>query len=259
MDKTTSRPGASLKFRVHRIRRAVIIRSILLFVFSFAGFIFSIGILLWQWQQAMTNFGPAGLLRWIAIPLWTSLIFSVLTVITFIMLRRNGRREVQVSALGLTNQRGKVLETFEWDEVAHLHTNLERFGILGVSWGNKIEIHLVCKDGRELKLNQSFERIDQLIEEIKHFAYPRLFEDYRQAFNRGEPLSFGPLILTSEGILNGRKALRWKDLKSIKMESGSLKLHPFENSASPRFTVPAHKVPNIDLCIQLINHLSPQT
>jgi hypothetical protein len=219
----------------------------------------SLSILVWQWQKTISNFGPAALMRWIAIPFWATLFFSVLSIFSFVLLRRTRQRELQVSNMGLTIRRGKNLKSIAWDDIAHIHTVLERFGIFGISWGEKTEIHLVNSDGGEFKFNQSYERIDELIEEIKHFVYPRLLEQYRLAFNRGEPISFGPLILTSDGILNGRKALRWKDLKAIKMESGSLKLRPFENSDGPRFSIPAHKVPNIDLCIQLINHLSPQT
>jgi hypothetical protein len=259
MEISNSHPEATLKFRVHRIRRTVYLRSLILFLLTLLGTFLSLGILIWQWQQTITNFGPAALLRWIAIPFWATVLFSLLTVISFTMLRRKRRRDLQVSNMGLTIQKGKVLESITWDEVVHVHTVLERFGILGITWGNKAEIQLMNSDGRKFKFNQSYERIDELIEEVKHFVYPRMFEKYRLAFNRGEPISFGPLILTSDGILNGRKALRWKDLKAIKMESGALKLRPFENSEGPRFSIPAHKVPNIDLCIQLINHLSPQT
>ena len=83
------------------------------------------------------------------------------------MLRRNRRREIQVSTLGLTIQKGKSLETLSWHDVVYVNTKLERFGILGISWGKRTEIHLVIADGREFKFNHSYERIDELIEEIK--------------------------------------------------------------------------------------------
>jgi hypothetical protein len=248
-----------LEIRVHRIRRAIYLRSLVFFLVSFAGLLVSMSILIWQWQNAITNFGPAALIRWITIPVWATLIFSVVTVISFIMLRRNRRSEIQVSNMGLTIQRGKSLETINWDSVALVRTKFERYGFLSISWAKESEIHIKTEDGIERKFNQTYERIDDLIEEIKQFVYPKLLEEYRLAFNRGEPLSFGPLVLTSDGILNGRRALRWKDLKSINFERGSLKLQPFEDSKGPQFSIPAYKVPNIDLCIQLINHLSPQT
>jgi hypothetical protein len=248
-----------LEFRVHRIRRAIFLRSVVFFLVSCGGMLASVSILIWQWRNAIINFGPAALWRWIAIPVWATLIFSAMTILSFILLRRNRQSEIQVSTMGLTIQRGKSLETINWDTVDHIRTKFERYGVLSITWANKSEIHIVTEDGIEHKFNQAYERIDDLIEEIKHFVYPRLLEEYRLAFNRGEPLSFGPLILTSDGILNGRQALRWKDLESINFERGSLKLQPFENSKSPQFSIPAYKVPNIDLCIQLINHLSPQT
>ncbi len=248
-----------MRFHVHRIRGPVLLRSSIFFGLSVIGMLLSIAILIWRWQEAIINYGPAAVWRWISAPVWVLLFTLVMVISSFILLRRVRRNEVQLSKMGLTIQRGKHLETIAWDRVMTIHTSSERYGILGVSWGKKTEIHIVTKGGTKYKFNQSFERIVELIEQIKHFVYPRLLEEYRLAFNRGEPLTFGPLVLTSDGILNGRRALRWRDLGKVNLEGGSLQLQPLEKSKGPKLSLPAHKVPNIDLCIQLISQLSPQS
>lgn len=246
-------------FHVHRIRGPVLLRAFVFFVLSVIGVVLSIAILIWRWQEAINYYGPAAVWRWISVPVWVSLFTLAMAISSFIILRRVRQNEVQLSNMGLTIQRGKRLETIAWDRVMTIRTSSERYGILGVSWGKKTEIHIVTKGGTKYKFNQSFERIVELIEQIKHFVYPRLLEEYRLAFNRGEPLTFGPLVLTSDGILNGRRALRWVDLGKVNLERGSLELQPLKKSRGPKFSLPAHKVPNIDLCIQLISHLSPQS
>lgn len=248
-----------MKFHVHRIRGPVLLRAFIFFIVSVIGIVLSTAILIWRWQEAINYYGPAVVWRWISVPFWVSLFFLVMAISSSIILRRVRQNEVQLSNMGLTIQRGKRLETIAWERVMTIRTSSERYGIVGVSWGEKTEIHIVTKDGTKYTFNQSFDRIVELIEQIKHFVYPRLLEEYRLAFNRGEPLTFGPLVLTSDGILNGRKALRWKDLGKVNLEKGSLELQPLEKSDGPKLSLPAHKVPNIDLCIQLISHLSPQS
>ncbi len=246
-------------FRVHRIRGAILMRALIFVIISFAGMLFSVGVLIWQWRNAMLNFGPAALWHWITLPLSATLIFALLALISFTLYRHVRQLEIQVSKLGMTFQRGKRLDSINWQDVKQIWTSFERYGVFTFSWANKTEIQVMTEAGKNYKFNQSYEGIDELIEEIKHFVYPNLLENYRLAFNRGEPLTFGPLVLTSDGILKGRKALRWKDLGEIDLDRGSLNLQPFESSKASRLSIQAHKVPNIDLCVQLINHLSPQT
>jgi len=71
-------------------------------------------------------------------------------------------------------------------------------------------------------------------------------------------MKFGPIVLTSQGIINGRKALRWQDIGKIQLNRGRLDLHPIEGTQGARFSFPSHKIPNIDLCLQILYHFGPQ-
>jgi hypothetical protein len=91
-----------------------------------------------------------------------------------------------------------------------------------------------------------------LVEFIKSQVYPGLLEDYRQKYNQGGPLSFGPLILTAKGIQRKDQMLQWEDLGQVSLGRGILSLELIDGQ---RVRIPAHKVPNVEICTQLIEHL----
>jgi hypothetical protein len=72
-------------------------------------------------------------------------------------------------------------------------------------------------------------------------------------------VQFGPIILTPQGVINGRKALRWQDIGEIQLVKGRLELHPIKEMRRSKFSFPSHKIPNIDLCLQILQYFGPQT
>jgi hypothetical protein len=242
--------------RIHRIQRGVHTRSLLFLILSLSGALVSVGVLVWQWRKAILSFGPAALFRWISLPALATLVFLILVILAFISYNRTRHGEIQVSNAGLIINRGKKRETINWGQVIQIRTNIVRYGFLDMSWARKTEIHLVTEDASEHKIDQAFENLDELIEVIKKMVYPRLMGEYLSGFNRGEPISFGQLVLTSDGLLFRRKAMRWRDMGTAKVEKGYLQLNSLGGRKGPRLSIPAHKIPNVDLCVEIISQLS---
>lgn len=259
MGPSTLQQESGSDVRIHRIRKGVYTRSLLFLLLSLGGGLVSIGVLIWQWRKAILSFGPAALSRWITLPAGATLITLILVIFTFISYNRVRNGEIQVSSSGLKIIRGKRGKTIGWDDMIQIRTNVVRYGFLDLSWAKKTEIHLLTKDGGEHKIDQAFEDLDELIEVIKQTVYPRLMEEYLSAFNRGEPITFGQLVLTSDGLLYGRKALRWNVMGPARVEKGYLQISSIDGRKGSRFNIPAHKIPNIDLCIEIMSQLSPQS
>lgn len=245
--------------QVHLIRSQIRLRNVVFLIFSVLGFLITFAVGIWRWQFALQYYGPASIRNWITPVFWFLFFFIILSTVAFLNLRRFRGVELQISPSGLVIQKRKMLEAIKWRDVSRIRASFVRYGLFGLSWGRKTELEIITEDGRRHRFNQSVEAIESLVELTKRYVYPILFTKYRESFNQGEPLNFGPLILTSEGILNSRKALRWKDLGKIKLNEGSLHLKPFENIDGPNLSVAAHKIPNIDLCLQLIRHMARQS
>jgi hypothetical protein len=247
------------RLQIYRIRSTILLRYLGLALFGLIGMFVFIIIGLLRWQFVIVNFGPAILWRWIHPILWAASILGLVGIIGLFLLLHNARQEIQLSPMGITWRKGSKLDVIPWDEIKNIFVTSVHYGILDYTWANRTEVVLQLENKRQLKINQAFRDILTLVETLKHYVYPKMFEKFRTAFNQGEPMQFGPIILTSQGILNGRKALRWQDIGKIELQRGVLQLKPLEEMRGPQFSVPAHKIPNVDLCIQILHHFGSQT
>jgi hypothetical protein len=172
---------------------------------------------------------------------------------------RAGRQEIQISPEAFTWRKGRNLKVHRWEDIKSIYITSVRYGILDFAWAKKTEVILHLQEGERIKINHAFESIEILMDSIKHYVYPIMFKRFRHEFNSGEPVSFGPLLLTSQGVLNGRKTMRWQDIGEISLERGALELQPIDGAGNPKFSIPARKIPNVDLCLQLLHHFGPES
>jgi hypothetical protein len=247
------------RLQTYRIRNAILIRYLCLTILGWIGMLVIIIIGFWRWRYVLTHFGPAVLWRWLYPFLWSALGLGLVGGIGLYLLLFVGRQEIQLSPMGITWRKGRKLWIFPWGEIENIFITSIRYGILDFAWGRRTEVILQLQKRKRLKISQAFENIETLVETMKHYVYPLMFEKFRNAFNRGEPVQFGPMILTTQGILNGRKALRWQDVGKIQLHAGRLDLHPVDGTNGTKFSFPVYKIPNIDLCIQILHHFGPQT
>ena len=205
---------------------------------------------------AYQTYGPLAVERW-ASPAATAAVALALIGLGFLLVgRRRARMMVRQHARGLVVERGRRGSSIPWDEIKHVHTSSVRYGPTGLPWGRQDELVLVTRDGRRYRLNQALTDFDELVAAVKQGAYPTLLDAYTRAFNHGQSLPFGPLEIRAEGIHNGRKTLRWSDVGEARLEQGWLVVGPADRRAGPHLRYPARAVPNVDLCLQLIQELT---
>ena len=157
---------------------------------------------------------------------------------------------------GLSIQRGRRGSALHWGDIRQVHTRSVRYGLGRWPGGRQDSLVLLTRDGRRFHLDQSLSDYDALAETVKRNVYPPLLDAYTRAFNHGQEIPFGPLRLTREGIQNGRKTLRWPNVAQARLERGWLEALPTDRRAGPRFRFPVRSIPNVDLCLQLIQELS---
>jgi hypothetical protein len=247
------------KLQTYHVRDVIILRYLILAILGVLGELVIILIGLNRWRFVLTNFGPAVVWRWISPFLWVGLGFGLLGTIALTLLLRTNRQEIQISPEAFTWRKGRNLSVHRWEDIQNIFITSIRYGILDFEWAKKTEVILHLDTGKRIRINQVFENIERLVDTIKKYVYPIMFERFRHKFNNGEPLAFGPLLLTTQGVLNGRKTLRWQDIGEILVDRGSLWLRPIDSSGSSQLSIPTQKIPNIDLCVQLLHHFGPQS
>ncbi len=245
------------QLRDHPIRRRFRYRYLIVAIISFSAVI-ATGITgFWRWAFAKELYGPAVLWQWISPAFWAAVVFLLLgaaALLIYISLRKS---EVQTSPIGITIQKRRNLNLIPWDSISDIHISSVQYGLLRLVWAEKTELMITTKDGKKEKIDERFEDFNTLISTVKKHVYPTLLDRYKRDFNLGEPINFGPLMLTSQGILNGRKMTRWSEIDRIRVRHGRIEIFAFENTRGPRLSIPTHKIPNIDLCVQLMYQLGP--
>lgn len=205
---------------------------------------------------AFQAYGPLAVQRWSSPPAYASGGFLVAGVVILFLGRGRGGRVVHQHERGLSIQRGRRGSALRWDDIRQVHTRSVRYGLGRFPWGRQDSLVLFTRDGRRFHLDQSLSDYDVLVETVKRNVYPPLLDAYTRAFNHGQSIPFGPLRLTPEGIQNGRKILRWQNVALARLERGWLEALPADRRAGPKLRFAAWSIPNVDLCLQLIQELS---
>ena len=203
----------------------------------------------WAWAFATTTYGPAAVARW-AGPWFTAapvLLGIGLTCLTRAWWIR--RLWIEAFAEGLRVNRGRQAAWMAWTAVRQIRTRSA--GRRGTAYA---ALDLRLDDGRRLLVTRTLADLDDLVDLVKRRALPALLEGCRQRFNRGEPLSFGPLSLTSVGVQAGKKCIQWGEVQAAEVHAGRLVITA-RGPGGTRVQTAADRVPNIDVCVQLVRLL----
>jgi hypothetical protein len=209
----------------------------------------ALGFSLWAWYFAMSTYGPAAIRRWtypwqVAAPL-----LGIVGIVCLVRVWRLTRLWVEAFPDGLRVHRGRKSDWIAWADIREIRTWPARRPAATFS---ALELRLA--GGHRLRLTRSLAGLEGLVQHVKRGAYPLLQEGFRTKFNRGETLDFGPLRLTPDGVQAGRKTIQWGHVQVVEVRGGQLAIKA-EEPAGARLRVAAARVPNVDVCVQIIRLL----
>jgi hypothetical protein len=207
---------------------------------------------------AYTQFGPAVVGRWAAPWLILAAACAPLAALGLINVWRLGGLVVRAYEHGLVLRHGASRRAARWEQVRGVQTAAIRYRLPGAG-GPRTRLTLTLAGVGQTEivtLTESLEGLDELAEVTKRRVYPRLLAEYTEAFNRGEELDFGPLQISAAGLSLGRRALAWNELDGATVQDGEVRLQ--RAGSRRRLKLPAQRIPNVELCVQLIEVLNQQ-
>jgi hypothetical protein len=209
----------------------------------------ALGFSLWAWYFAMSTYGPAAVRRWTTPWLFAAPLLGLVGLACLVRIWRLTRRWVEAFADGLRVHRGRRVDWIAWGDVRGILTRPARQP--GPAYA-ALELRLA--DGRRVALSRSLANLESLVPFVKRNVYPLLQESLRAEFNRGRELEFGPLRVTTDGVRSGRTIIAWADLRSVDVQAGQLVVTSRE-SGGARLRLPAARIPNVDVCVQILRLL----
>jgi hypothetical protein len=209
----------------------------------------------YRWYLATTQYGPAVVGRWSTPWFATAAALTALGLLILLLSLRSRNLEVGLYGAGISYRRGRRILNVPWQDIQRLHASAVRYGIFGLIWGGELQVRLDLRGGERILLTRAIVDLPDLVEKIKRNIYPHLLAGYTRAFNQGHALEFGPLTLTGDGVIQAGRLLPWAELESADLHRGLLRLTPVQGAASRRMRLPARQIPNLDVCLQLIQNL----
>jgi hypothetical protein len=209
----------------------------------------AVGFSLWAWYFAMRTYGPAAVQRSTHPWLVAAPVLGITGILCLVRVWRLARLWVEAFQDGIRVHRGRRTDWIAWADVREIRTRPARPPGPAFS-----ALELRLNGGRSVRFTRSLADLEGLVRQVKQGSYPHLQEWYRSRFNRGEELGFGPLRLTLEGVRAGRKSIQWGRVQAVEVHGGLLGVTS-DGPAGARLRVAAARVPNIDVCVQIIRLL----
>jgi hypothetical protein len=246
---TISPPGRVLEPAVFRARASEVNLLLALGIVGTGLGLASLAIGVWAWIFATTTYGPAAVPRWSNAWFGAAPILGVPGLACLLRAWWLGRLRIEAHADGLRVGHGARAAWMPWSSVSEVRTApAARRGAVYAA----LDVRL--KDGRRVHATRALADLDSLAERVKLGAFPGLLEACRQRFNQGEALAFGPMSLTSLGVQAGKKTIQWGQVQAVEVRAGRLIITGREPAAT-RLRAAASRVPNVDVCVQLVRFL----
>jgi hypothetical protein len=258
LEGTAAETPLGRPIRIHRARHGLRRGYAIFGILAALGTLVAAILAVWRWGYAYQHFGPAVVGRWATPYAATAGGFALLALFGLTRLLRLRSTVVGTFRHGIVCRNGRRNRAIPWRDIRLTFTTALSYPALGLGRRGRQELLLVLQDGEKVRLDSRLEDIDELAETVKEHVYPELLAEYTDLFARGHDLSFGPLRLSHRGVHRGRQEIAWPELGEVKFDRGRLVVA--SKAGSDRLTIrtPAHQVPNVELCAQLIERFGRQ-
>jgi hypothetical protein len=205
---------------------------------------------------AYTEYGPLLVGRWVTLPLILGAVVGILALWFALRAWRTSGLRVRQHANGLAILRGRRGQALAWVDVRALWSRAVRTGLPGLTGSRRLRLEVEASDGRRLRLDDRLEDFEELAGAIKGRVYPILMAGYTRAFNDRQVLPFGPVRLGPTGIEDGpRPPLAWSEVRGANLAEGRLHIATSRPGRQAAISLPAHRIPNVEVCAQLIEEI----
>lgn len=221
---------------------------------------FTGGILAFAWAIfrgyfAYHHFGPAVVGRWTTPALILSLVVALIGAIGLILYLSARNYRVITNDICVQIRKKKLTVSIPWEEIEFVRSSSIRYGIAIFEWGNRSTLWIHVANGQVFRFANNLMDFNNFAETVKAKLYPVFLARYCQDLNQGQSIDFGPIQLTPNGIVFGRKECHWSALEGVSLARGRLTITVNVGKRMKSYSLPARKIPNSDLCAQLIQNI----
>ncbi|MCK5053073.1 MAG: hypothetical protein KAR65_02270 [Anaerolineales bacterium] len=233
------------------LRRTYLAATLLGFTGGVAAFAWSI----FRGYFAYLHFGPAVVGRWTTPSLILSLVIALIGAIGLILYLSARNYRVITNDICVQVWKRKLAVSIPWEEIEFVRSSSIRYGVAIFEWGNRSTLWIHNSSGQVFRFANNLMDFNNFADTVKAKLYPGYLARYRQDLNQGQSIDFGPIQLTPNGIVFGRKECHWSALEGVSLARGRLTITVNAGKRMKSYSLPARRIPNSDLCAQLIQNI----
>lgn len=253
---TEADPPLGPLIRQHRLRRSLRLGYTAVMLIGIVGTVVLFTLALWRWSFAYRHYGPAVVLRWTLPYAIAGLASSALGLYGFWQSRRHRNLTVGVHPSGLSVRQGGEEASLNWDQIHSIFTTSVRYSPLSFVRGWRTTLTLHSRAGSTFQFTERLSGFHELAASVKRYVYPPRLAECRQRLKRDLPVSFGPITLTARGLQLKGRWRAWKQVESVTLERGLFEVRLRGEPRGSRLRIPVRRIPNVDLCYQLVRHFA---
>ncbi|MBN2556149.1 MAG: hypothetical protein JXA97_09465 [Anaerolineales bacterium] len=248
-------PALGPAVRVHPPRKNLLLRIRLLAIAAGIGAVVTSAGAFLRLYDAYQNYGPALISRWTSPllaasgALWLFLILSILDYHTL----KSCCATVYEGGIVIERNSRKV--NLRWGEIEALVIKATRYLVPFLNRQAPLRLQIHSAGKKPLSIQHTLEDMPELIDTLKAQVYPRVLEECRRTLDQGGKVIMGPFHLSAAELRVGKRSIGWVSVRQVHLEKGRICLHFLSGKRTQTARIPAHKIPNVDLCIQIIHHL----
>ncbi|RPI22413.1 MAG: hypothetical protein EHM70_23835 [Chloroflexota bacterium] len=219
-----------------------------------AGVAFLFGI--WYTYDVYQQNGPAMIVNALIGPLVFAVIFFIIGLVGLWSLYVNWRKSVVIYQNGFAYSDHKGVKAWRWDEFQSIRAAVTKHYTNGIYTGTTHVYTLDKQDGERIVINDSISKVEEVAGKIREAIFPQMYQRYSAAYNSGQPVAFGPVILSrADGIQSGKKSYPWAEVSAVKIERGYIQVAKKGGGWFSGTSIPAASVPNVEIMLSIIDQI----
>jgi hypothetical protein len=237
------------------VRKIYRLGSLILFILFLAGSAFFVVSGIYETILATRLHGPAMIDDKLADPLVFASILLMAGSLAGWNTYNLWNKGVMVFETGFTWRDRKGIQVWRWEELVSITSAITRHYTIGIYTGTTRVYTLYLRRHQCLRLSDCFSRVEQLAQELDRNTFPLLYGSSAECYNAGQTVTFGPLAINTEGMVIGKTAYPWTQVKEVSIHHGFLKIFGKEAGGFGGANVPVATIPNVRVLLAIIHQI----
>jgi hypothetical protein len=180
-------------------------------------------------------------------------LLSLLAVFHLAKMALSWNKAVTIHENGISFRQWGRRREWRWAEIRSIQAQIVRYTYYGfIPAGTLRNYWLYNHNGEILPLTQVYNRVQDLIADVRNAVLPLLLNRATSDYYAGRPVEFGPIQVHQQGIAFSGKVYQWDEVEAVSVNDGRVQISKKGGGWFSGASVDASMVPNLEVLIALL-------